>query len=515
MALHPDAILATGPDASNEPLLAVDEIQGNVLPGFAAGFITFVGLKIVAGGEAAARQWLSNLSREITTLGQMHTVREVRRAVARVVGKRPVEPDLLLNIVLAHAAIRAFALDDARIEPTFKAGMKGAAFRDPRDTSGPIGWRVGDTEEKSPDILLILASDVEATVTARTAALQAVDPAHDGVRVTYVEAGVRLPGEIEHFGFRDGISQPGVRGRLSERPDQVLTRRYFDAADPRAMSFSRPGQPLLWPGQFLFGYPTQLDDDPTVPGPVAKPPAPWMQNGSFMVYRRLQQHVDRFRHFAAAQAPGISAKLGREVTPAEVEALLVGRWPDGTPLVRSPHGPDPLMADDDDQVNFFGFASDEADALVADLGVRRTVPGAVADDNGARCPHFAHVRKVNPRDKNTDQGPSHRFRVLRRGITFGPPFAEGEEAPVDRGLLFVSYQRVLDPQFMTLVSTWMNAPDAPEGFGHDLLVGQSGQPRFGEIKGERVLETTAANEWITPTGGMFFFSPAVSVLRNL
>jgi deferrochelatase/peroxidase EfeB len=78
------------------------------------------------------------------------------------------------------------------------------------------------------------------------------------VKVVYAETGTTRPGGyrgFEHFGFRDGISQPGIRGltpRLNpvKRPDQGL-----------------PGQGLVWPGEFVFGYPGQDPADPVKAGP--------------------------------------------------------------------------------------------------------------------------------------------------------------------------------------------------------------------------------------------------------
>lgn len=506
---HPDSILGTGDDASGEPLLAVDEIQGNVLPGFGANFMTFIGLKIAAGAEASARRWLRSLEPCVTTLRQMTTVREVRRAVARATGIRPAMPDLLLNVALSYSALEAFGLDVSGVEPIFRRSMREANFHDPEG----VEWALGDTPEKTADVLLIIGSDVETIVTEYEQSLMG---RIEGLHPIYVERGAGLVGDVEHFGFRDGISQPGVRGRLSARPDHVLTRRYFEAGDPRATTHARPGQPLVWPGQFVFGYPVQVEDEPETPGLIADPPVPWMLNGSYMVYRRLSQDVAAFRRFASDHAPTVSQKLGRNVSADELQAMIVGRWPDGTPLVRSPERPDPATADNDDLINFFSFADDEPDARVVVDGKSMSVPGAPGDDAASRCPHFAHIRKVNLRDKGTDKGSPLLFRILRRGIPFGFPFVEGEEDGIDRGLLFVSYQRNLELQFMTLVETWMNAPDAPEGFGHDLLVGQSATPRFGDLhNGERLVDAPAPTSWIVTTGGGFFFSPAVSVLRGM
>lgn len=521
---NPDSILSTGPDASDEPVLSVDEIQGNVLPGFGTAYLVLLYLKFddAEGGASSARRWLNRFAPRITSLGQMNAVREVRRSVARATGARPKLPDVLINVALGFTALSPLGLETDRItDGPFIDGMARTNLQDPQDANGaPLNWIVGATPETTPDALIILGSDEQAEVEAEAARLlDTIAPGlGSGFRSIGREDGSRLTGDAEHFGFRDGISQPGVRGRLSERPDHVLTRRYLSPSDFRSRTFSRPGQPLIWPGQFIFGYPAQLENRDEA-GPIAVPPHTWMEFGSFLVFRRLRQDVAALRRFAKAQGEAISQAFGREVTSEQVLAWLVGRWPDGTPLTRSPDAPDPATAADDMLNNFFGYAVDEPDAIIID-GATRIVPGVAHDSEGVRCPHFAHVRKVNLRDKPTDQGSSLRFRILRRGITYGPPFVEGEADGVDRGLLFLSYQRTLDPQFLTLSATWMNGPDAPEGNGHDLLVGQDRQGRFAERSDNATgatftFKSPAGEAWIIPTGGGFFFSPRISVLAQL
>lgn len=517
-AYHPDAVLATGPDALNEPVLAGDEIQGNVLPGFGTAATFLLGLKIAPEGTAAARRWLRGLAPRIATLNQVRQLREVRRALARAQGAKPALPDVLLNAALSFSALAALGLATAGIDDApFRGGMAGANLQDPLNENGvPLNWVVGATPETTPDVLLILGSDDAAALQHARHIIEA-SLNESGLRLIYHEQGAVLPGEIEHFGFRDGISQPGVRGRLSVRPDHVLTRRSFAPDDPRATIFARPGQPLIWPGQFIFGYPTQLNDELAEPGSLAEPPEAWMQNGLMLVFRRLRQDVAAFRAFTAQQAVLVAEQLQRPVSDAEVQAWLVGRWPDGTPLTHSPHAPDPALAGDRWRVNFFAYHEAEPDAHVLEDGEQFTVAGVAGDDDGLRCPHFAHIRKVNLRDKPTDQGSSLRFLILRRGTPYGPPYVEGETTTPDRGLLFLSYQKSIDPQFMTLAATWMNQADAPEGFGHDLLVGQNRAERTAQrpdFEGKAV-ELSASATWITPTGGGFFFSPAVSVLTGL
>jgi len=519
--------VVAGLDASAEPVLECEEIQGHILPGFGNQPTELLGVRrrLPAEGEggelgaAALRRWLRDLAPRVTPLGHAMAMREERRNEVMASGVMPKMADVRFGVALSAEALPALGLAMDRIrEAAFLRGMAGANLGHTFDATGkPDGWLVGASRELTPEVLLIVGCDDEEELKRALECLQRELPPE--LEVTFRQCGAPLEGEREHFGFRDGISQPGVRGRLSEDPSDVLTRRYFSPDDPRAAYESRPGQPLIWPGQFVFGYPTQVDLDPSVPGPMATPPHPWMRNGSFLAFQRLRQDVAAFKGFANAEAARVSQVLGREVSPQELEAWLVGRWPDGSPLVRAPAAPDPELAADKLAINFFGYAGAEPDAKVLEGGMEKLVAGSEGDNAGHRCPHFAHVRKVNTRDKGTDLGSSTRFRILRRGVPYGEPYQEGEDPAVDRGLIFLSYQRSLHPQFLTLFATWMNKSDAPEGFGHDLLMGRSPNERSAErffADGSScTLRAPNANPWIISTGGGFFFTPAISVFRDL
>ena len=52
------------------------------------------------------------------------------------------------------------------------------------------------------------------------------------------------------------------------------------------------------------------------------------------------------------------AKIANGRDPDVLAAKLVGRWQDGTPLVSSPHGPDPAIANDPLRVNDFRYDGD-------------------------------------------------------------------------------------------------------------------------------------------------------------
>ncbi|HEY9602133.1 MAG TPA: Dyp-type peroxidase, partial [Allocoleopsis sp.] len=335
-----------------------------------------------------------------------------------------------------------------------------------------------------------------------------------------------LPGH-EHFGFKDGISQPGIRGRLSTS-NELFTPRLIDSANPLSVDFSRPGQPLVYPGQFVFGYPTQRKRDSRTPGDEAKAGPDWCTNGSFLVYRRLRQDVPLFWRTMKSEAERLSQLEQANLDAVHLASILVGRWRSGTPISRSLMVDIPEMEKDKTgALNNFAFVDKTKtvdDSFSSKLPFR-------SDSIGNICPFAAHIRKVNPRDGSTDQGPPEttlQFRILRRGIPFGTPIADPfnpteEELRVERGLLFLCYQTSIENQFEFLSQTWMNSlknPQSTDPGSFDMIVGLNNQDSNGRTaafypsgSSTPVAVTTTAN-WITPTGGGYFFAPSISALRD-
>ena len=173
----------------------------------------------------------------------------------------------------------------------------------------------------------------------------------------------------DHFGYRDRMSQPVIEGSGEE---------------PTPGS----GAPLK-AGEFILGYP---DED----GPPANLPQPEIlsRNGSYMAYRRLQEHVGAFRDFLR--------KNGN--TPEEQELLaakLMGRWRSGAPLVLAPDKDDPALGADPQRNNDFNYKQ--------------------MDPHGYAVPLGSHVRRMNPRDTAANM---NRRRMIRRGGTYGPHLPE-------------------------------------------------------------------------------------------
>ena len=288
------------------------------------------------------------------------------------------------------------------------------------------------------------------------------------LELIFEQRGETLTGDLrghEHFGFKDGISQPGVRGKLSAAPGDYITPRYISAGDSRRLYLAKPGQQLVWPGQFLLGEQRQSTEDQVTAVAAGANFPKWAKRGSYLVVRRLQQDVPAFYAFVCRGA----ARVG--LTQEKFAAMLVGRWPSGAPILRIPGADNPALGDDDFANNHFIFDDDARPSSLNPIPgyPGDTYPQAAADFLAQVCPHFAHIRKVHPRDTATDMGkPADSFArlILRRGIPYGPQLV-GVKHPKpkliaqDRGLMFLCYGASIEDQFEFLQRRWSNSTSQP------------------------------------------------------
>lgn len=546
----PDSDIITGPiieGAPEEPVLRVHEIQGNILPGFGALGQVLLGVRFEKTELPAVRRWIRFLIPMVSTLAQVNDFRNLRRRAFRRSEPRLPSP-VWANVAFSQLGLNLLAGETERIrDAAFKQGMaaRSAELGDPSDSAmegHTCKWKIGGSLDKTPDALIITAADDKSELFRRAKEIKTSITENSAISLIYEQFGFTLEDDREHFGFRDGVSQVGVRGRLSENERHYLTRRYIDPADSTAKTFSKPGQPLVYPGQFVFGYPKQQESDVLSPGQVADGGYEWMNDGSFLVFRRLRQDVKIFRSFLHQEVERLKLLDGfAELTEENFAAMLVGRHPKGTALIRNPQTDDAAPMNDRLSVIHFGFGNAAqnvevcADPFVAVESLiaeenepeMRTVNGTPADLIGLRCPRFAHIRKVNPRDRTTDQGGSAKtitFQMMRRSVTWGTPYPstpeEQNQDDGDRGLLFMSYQTSIENQFELLNNRWMNRETGPESGGHDLLVGQgnSGQTaeRICRLKSSQGIEAEirTLKHWVIPTGGGYFFAPSLGVLRR-
>ncbi len=515
----------------DEPLLEIDEIQANIIPGFRFPFQYLLAIRIAESDSA--RLLIRELLPQITTAREAIEFHDVRLEKAgrayrfslesfKAVESRPV----WVNLGIGNRLLESFGQSAAlNADQSFKLGLDKRSFtlgdpRDPVNAGHKANWLVGGLHNPA-DMLIILGSSSQTLLLERVESLLRLCESHDGEAI-YQESGTRLGGDKEHFGFRDGVSQPAVRGLISQDPPRYLSRRRFvnSASGPE---FASPGDELVWPGEFLFGYPTQSPNNFRSPIPV-QTVDPFLRNGSFLVFRRLKQDVKTFRAETERMCLELAANPGfSHFTPDLFRAQLVGRWPDGSPLVRYPDAP-PDSTPSEDEINYFRFGFSVPDTVLSDS---TAVKGAEGDMDGMRCPFHAHIRKINPRDRETDLGAetnTQNLRILRRGIPFGSPY---DEAPEDdnRGLLFISYQTSIRDQFEQLQIDWANSITNPEPGheeGFDMIIGQNGsvaaQRRRNVIPKDaqgNPVELSTLADWVVPTGGGYFYCPSMNSLRGL
>jgi hypothetical protein len=203
----------------------------------------------------------------------------------------------------------------------------------------------------------------------------------------------------------------------------------------------------------------------------------------------LTQDVAGFRRTVGAQA----SKANRGLTPELLGAKLVGRWTTGAKLSEpdTVKAAPPWPGDDAARVTRYDFEKDPA---------------------GERFPDFAHIRKSNPRDPE-----AQRHRLIRRGIPYGPALPPGvDDDDKERGLLFLAYQASLTNQFEHVQRNWLNNAKFPAPqTGRDPLVGQPGGANelILRLKGGPV--SIALGQFVTMTGGGYFFSPSIEALTQL
>jgi Dyp-type peroxidase family len=500
-------------NAMNTSTPRLSNIQGNIFGGFNKDFQTFLFLNFK--DACTGRAWIDEIAGSISNSADVLKFNNQFKALKA----QGLKPETIIsatwtNLALAFEGLKAVAAGEDGFEQFPQAFQEGMAVRK---------GKIGDVEDSDPSkwiepfrstkvhAVLLVAADSAQDLASRVNEITTSPGFQAGVDVLLQQEGrtrVDQPGH-EHFGFKDGVSQPGIRG--IDLPDDPI-------GNPDQ---GHPGQDLLWPGEFVLGYPTQIptaepghDGPNRNPGVISKSGPDWTEDGSYLVFRRLEQNVPAFSEHVAslAQQQGSSVDL--------MGAKLVGRYKSGCPLERrefqsepfvvSPTDPgiaNPALANDDTLNNNFEFG-DDADGTI--------------------CPRAAHIRKTYPRDEQTFPEPdavnsesaTQTHRLLRRGIPFGNSFAatEGGGADDPRGLLFLAYQADIERQFEFVQRFWVNNPKFP-GFpkgaaepGQDPIIAQSQSGPFELDPKEPAIQV---QHFVTTTGGEYFFAPSIDALRRI
>jgi Dyp-type peroxidase family len=451
--------------------LEMKDMQGLIARGYdelpAACF-----LLVKISEPASAKKYIQFLLAEnLLTPADKQEIKESCKIVYESAGNNIVQPKMAMQIAFTSAGLRKLNVPEevmATFSREFNEGMSYCYYLDEMKIeerslllgdvkdNHPDNWKWGN--EKNP-VHAVLMYYAKSTVELNNFVTQYFTRVTDsGLELvirqdTYEYSGVNRKHSKEHFGFRDGISQPIMDGLSKAK-----------TADKES---------IIQAGEFVLGYeneygsytPSPIVDASTDPENIL--PLHFAQsdkkdlgkNGTYLVYRQLNQFVLRFWKYLYDNSK--EKAQTREDAAIKLGAKLVGRWPGGAPLVLSPESDDPEKS------------------LQRDFGYYET------DSEGYKCPFGAHIRRTNPRDQ-LHSGRDHlqskqmvrKHQIIRRGRSFGEPYVDsmdpneilqklieaGPEITAEeikklddgRGLHFICLLSDIQRQFEFIQNVWAN-----------------------------------------------------------
>lgn len=461
----------------------LSNLQGNILKPHGRSHAIHIFLKFKADKDAV-RRWMRAFAKDYVTSAEQQL-----KELSDFRTHRTLKP--FGNLFLSAAGYealgyakedikRAFAVaqEDRERHLTileFSKGMKAHAqdLNDP----GPETWEKEYRDQKSDAMILLADTDEAFMLRQAGTVLDTVTAVAD---VLTIERGHVLRNNagdaVEPFGYVDGISNPHF---LEEKL----------------------AAPTRW-------NPSASLDLALLPDPFAKPPTGEALPdcfGSYLVFRKLEQNLREFRKCIQQLACTLQCSTDM------AQALVLGRFKDGTPLILSDTagmGP----------VNDFNYSQE---------------PG------GAKCPFHAHIRRLNPREESAvnlatlaDNRAERQHQIARRSIPYGVSSeVTRDDYPVDQlptgkaGILFMCFQRSLSNQFGFLQIEWANSgtkSGSQVRIGVDPLIGRPSanqrvtvQPRWPQQWGELHFTSFDFQGFVTLKGGEFLFAPSLPFFQHL
>ena len=486
---------------------ALADIQGFITSGY--GHLPLACYLFLQIHEATrAQQYLVRLLGRVTSAAPWPTV-----------DGRKLKPSAAVNVAFTAAGLTALGVPErvrCTFPPEFQDGIatrNRCAILGDTEESAPDRWEFGGPVHPPIHIVVMIHGSSDAELDRQCEFHREIVSTTGGAVSELrgaTQNGYRPSGDHEPFGFHDGIAQPSIRGITGD------------------------GVPT---GEFILGYENHYGLVPPAPivpedlegSALLRPLAnPYHQagrvrdlgfNGSYVVYRKLQQDVAAFWSFTQREAVRAT---GRPDTAHMlwVASRMMGRWPSGAPLVMAPERDDPRLRDHNE------FLYDD-------------------DVDGFACPLGAHVRRTNPRAVLKPYGVAQSLsmteahRLLRRARVFGRPLFDAAvlqhsdstavakilntlaDDGVARGIHFFCVNASIKSQFEFVQQTWCNNPR----FGgltvnRDPITGDNARsdapPTHMEIPHRPVAYRTAAlPRFVTVKAGAYLFMPSMTALRFL
>jgi Dyp-type peroxidase family len=441
---------------------------------------------------------------------------------------RPRPGQIVTNVAFSVEGLRVAGLSDDEVRTLpdeFVQGMERRAgllgdvrWNHPRRWRLPASnWTLGinapDLREDDPapriDMsavhvvlqLRLLSNTPETTAEARTTLMAEmnrlvdVDPGVRPLSIQWMQRQRDPSGAVQdHFGFADGNSNPVLR------TSQAGTR------------FSNQ----VHLGEVLCGYPNLADK--TAPfGDETNRVHTMLRDGSFLAVRKLRQDIEALEEILyrttrqaadAADAGATAPALTRETLLAK----MMGRWPTGHPKAGQPLTQVPPS---DPLLNDFNYDYDAQAEL---------------------CPFHAHIRRANPRVQITRaDGGVRPPRIVRRGMSYGPPVRSGDDVQTardvlqqERGLVFMAYNASLGEQF-EVVQRWLAGGNSSGSYSgeSDPFLGLAEPGRLRHFRFEHEGQTVRMaldgsdrlhdepRPFVRLEWGEYFFAPSKKALASL
>ncbi|MEA3041455.1 MAG: hypothetical protein QOC65_944 [Sphingomonadales bacterium] len=262
---------------------------------------------------------------------------------------RKLRHDAIVTVALGASALEKLGLPDECLKGFAAAFLEGMHTEARNRILGDINANAPDKWlwGRDPyDLALLVYGRDEASVTALCGRIRELAGENDLGEPHRIALERTKKPAIEPFGFVDGISQPIIRGSYQS----------YRKNDPIH---------LVEPGEFIIGYPDNRGNFPPEPElsaladpgnrlPVADKsrefgnsivdaPRAVGRNGTYLVIRQLEQDVTGFWDYCWGEYRRLKERLPApyDVRPDYIAAKLVGRWRDGSSLVRNPYYPFP------------------------------------------------------------------------------------------------------------------------------------------------------------------------------